>query len=84
MGWLHGAGTLPAQAHHGRLVTAPSALESEHAMNTARWRCLLCASDGIGGLKSWGVHYMNTHYLAPDPTHRPTHTNTPTKGKAIV
>lgn len=47
-------------------MTAPSPLESEHAMNTARWRCLLCASDGIGGLKSWGVHYMNTHYLAAE------------------
>jgi hypothetical protein len=43
-----------------------SPLESEHAMNTARWRCLLCAWDGIGGLKSWGVHYMNTHYALPD------------------
>jgi hypothetical protein len=43
-----------------------SPLESDHAMNTARWRCLLCAADGIGGLKSWGVHYMNTHYALPE------------------
>ena len=60
-----------------------SPLESDHAMNQARWRCLLCASDGIGGLKSWGVHYMNTHYVEPDPTQRLTQT-TPMKGKTNV
>lgn len=28
----------------------------------ARWRCLLCAADGIGGLTAWSSHYENNHY----------------------
>jgi hypothetical protein len=35
-------------------------------MKQAKWRCMLCPTDGIGGLEGWGVHYMNTHYLPPE------------------
>ena len=27
----------------------------------ARWRCLLCAADGIGGVRAWGRHYDDNH-----------------------
>lgn len=43
-----------------------SPLESPYAMKQAKWRCMLCPTDGIGGLEGWGVHYMNTHYLPPE------------------